>query len=188
MGIVVQVFSNTSTTGSVQTNGVNLCGHQSSSDKIGIKIYLVQEGKSAILFCQITNFLDRADTTAHGVDTFESDDLGYLLGVLFEFCFQILEVVMFEENPFSTRMAHSLYHGSVIHGVREKDTAWKLGTESRESSVVGNVAGRKDEGCGFSMKVCEFLFQRKMHSTVAGYVTSAASTMTVFIESAAWQN
>jgi hypothetical protein len=145
--------------------------------------YLVQESKSAVLLCQITNFLDRADTTAHGVNTFESDDFGCLLRVLFEFGFQILEVVMLEENPFGTRVTHSLDHGSMIHGVREKDTAGELGTESREGSVVGYVARRKDECCGFSVKVCKFLFERKMHGTVTGYITSTASAMTVFVES-----
>ena len=90
---------------------------------------------------------------------------------------------MLEENPFSTRVTHSLDHGSVIHGVREKDTARELGTESREGGVVGYVAGRKDESCGFSVKFCKFLFERKMHSTVAGYITSTASAMAVFVES-----
>jgi hypothetical protein len=85
-----------------------------------VQSYLVQESKSAVLLCQITDFLDRADTTAHGVNTFESDDFGCLLKVLFEFSFQILEVVMLEENPFSTRVTHSLDHGSVIHGVRKR--------------------------------------------------------------------
>jgi hypothetical protein len=150
-----------------------------------MEIYLIQESKSAVLLCQITNFLDRADTTAHGVNTFESDDLGYLLRVLLEFGFQILEIVMLEENPFSTRVTHSLDHGSVIHGVRKEDTARELGTESREGSVVGYVARRKDKCRGFSVKVRKFLLERKMHSTVTGYITSTASAMTVFVESTA---
>ena len=89
---------------------------------------------------------------------------------------------MLEENPFSTRVTHPLDHGSVIHGVREEDTSGELGTESREGSVVSHVARRKDKCCGFSMKICKFLFERKMHSTVTGYITSTASTMTVFVE------
>ena len=89
---------------------------------------------------------------------------------------------MLEENPFSTRVTHSLDHGSVIHGVREEDTAGELGTESRKSSVVGYVARRKDKCCGFSVQFRKFLFERKMHSTVTGYITSTASTMTVFVE------
>ena len=137
------------------------------------------------MLCQITYFLDRADATAHGVNTFESDDFGCLLRVSFEFGFQILKVVMLEENPFSTRVTHSLDHGSVIHGVREKDTAGELGTESREGGVVGYVARRKDKCCGLLVKFCKFLFERKMHSTITGYVTSAASAMTVFVKSTA---
>ena len=150
-----------------------------------MQIYLVQESKGAVLLCQITNFLDGADTAAHGVNTFESNDLGCLLRVLFEFGLQILEVVMLEDNPFSTRVAHSLDHGGVIHGVREKDTTGELSTESREGSVVGYVTRRKDECCGFSVKVCKFLLERKMHSAVTGYITSTASAMTVFVESTA---
>lgn len=89
---------------------------------------------------------------------------------------------MLEENPFSTRVAHSLDHRSVVHGIREKDTAWKLGTKSRERSVVSDIAGRKDKGCGLSMKICEFLFERKMHSTIACYITCTAGTVTILVE------
>ena len=92
---------------------------------------------------------------------------------------------MLEENLFSARVTHSLDHGSVIHGVREKDTAGELGTESREGSVVGYVARRKNKCCRFTVKVCKFLLERKMHSTVTGNITSTASAMTVFVESTA---
>ena len=94
---------------------------------------------------------------------------------------------MLEENPFSTRVTHALDHRSVIHGVREKDTTGKLGTESGECSVICDVAGRKDECCGFPVKVCEFLFERKMNSTVSCYITGTTSAMTVFVESTAFE-
>ena len=92
--------------------------------------------------------------------------LGVSLGYCLSFGFQILEIVMLEENPFSTRMTHPLDHGNVIHCVREKDTAGELGTESREGIVVGYVVRRKDKCCGFSMKICKFLFEK----TVTGYI------------------
>lgn len=90
---------------------------------------------------------------------------------------------MLEQNTFGTRVTHSLNHRGVVHSVGEKDTTRELGTECRESGIIGDVAGREDESSVLSMEVCEFLFERQMHSTVAGDVTGATSTMTILVKS-----
>ena len=86
------MFSDASAARSIQTNSMNLSRMHISEleSKTSINIdffYLVQKGQSAVLFGQITDFLDRSDTTAHRVNTFESDNFGRVLGVLSQFGF-----------------------------------------------------------------------------------------------------
>jgi hypothetical protein len=71
----------------------------------------------------------------------------------------------------------------MVHSVGEEDATRELGTECRESGIVGDVAGREDESGVLFMEVCKFLFERQMHSTVAGDVAGAASTMTILVKS-----
>lgn len=90
---------------------------------------------------------------------------------------------MLEQNAFGTRVAHSLDHRGVVHSVGEEDATRELGAECRESGIVGDVAGRKDESGVLSMEFCKFLLERQMHSTVAGDVTGASSTVTILVKS-----
>ena len=64
--IVVEVLSDTGTTGSVQTDSVDL----------------VEECERTVAFRQVAYLFDGTNTAAHRVDTLEGDDLRRLFGVL----------------------------------------------------------------------------------------------------------
>ena len=92
---------------------------------------------------------------------------------------------MLEEHTFGRRMAHALDHRGVVHGVREENTTGKFGTKGRQSSIVGDIAGRENESSILSVEIGKLLFEGQMHGAISGNVASAASTVTVFVESAA---
>lgn len=129
------MLGNTCTVGSVKTNSVNL----------------IQESESSVLFGKVANLRDRTNTATHGVDALEGDDLRCLLRVLRQLGFQILQVVVLENDSLCTGVSHTLNHRRMIHRVGEVDTSGQFGAQCSESSIVGNVARREDESSRLSM-------------------------------------
>lgn len=78
---------------------------------------LIKECQCTILLCQVTDFRNRPNTSAHGVNTLKRNDFRRLLRVFGEFQLKILQVVVLENLSLRTRMSHALDHGRVIHVV-----------------------------------------------------------------------
>ena len=144
--------------------------------------YLIEKSQCTILFGQITDLLDGPDTAAHRVDTLKSNDLGRFLRILFEFSLQIQEIVMLENDTFSTRVTHALDHRSMVHGIGEEDTTRKFSTEGRQSGIIGDVARRENQTSFFAMQGCDFFFQSQMHRTITSNIPGTTRTMTIFIQ------
>lgn len=72
----------------------------------------------------------------------------------------------------------------MIHRVREDDAAGEFGTECGEAGVVGDVAGREDEGGGLAVESGKLVLEGEMESTVTGDVSGTASTGTVAVKCA----
>lgn len=70
----------------------------------------------------------------------------------------------------------------MVEGVGQEDTAGKFSTEGGECGVVCDVAGREDEGGGFSMQLGNGGFEADGVLIVAGYVARAASAGAVCVE------
>ena len=148
-------------------------------------VYLIEESESSVLFGEITNFRDRTNATAHGVDALEGDDLRGLLRVLRELHLEVFQVVMLEYNPLGARVTHALDHGRVVHGVGEVNAPGELRAQGREGRVVGNVARREDECGGLAVKLGELFLKGKVHARVASDVSRTSGTVAVCVESAA---
>jgi len=88
------------------------------------------------LLSQIADLLDGSNTAARKVSALKSDDLVRFLRILFEFSLQIQEIVILGNDTFSTRVTHALDHGSMVHGIREKDTRRKFSTEGRQGGTL----------------------------------------------------
>lgn len=88
---------------------------------------------------------------------------------------------MFEYDLFGTRVTYTLYHRCMIHSIGEKDAIRELGAESGKSSVVGDVAGRKDERSVFAMKGCQFPFEGQVHYAISRYVASSTCASAIFV-------
>ena len=146
-------------------------------------MYLVQESQGTVTFCQVANLLDRSNAAAHGIDRLESDNLGGFLGVLLELGFEVLEVVVLEDDLLGTRVTDTLDHRRVVHRVGEVDAAGEFRTECGQSSIVCDVAGRKDQSSLLAVEISELLLESQMHSTIAGNIASTASTVSVLVES-----
>ena len=73
----------------------------------------------------------------------------------------------------------------MVGRVGEVDSAGEFRTESGESSVVGDIAGREYECSRLAVESRDFLLQVEMPRSVTGNVTGAAGTVTIFIERAA---
>ena len=82
MGLEIEMFSNAGTTGSVHSDGVDL----------------VEKGNGAIFGGEVADLGDGADGAAHGVDRFEGDDFGSGGRDGGEFGFEIVEVVVREDE------------------------------------------------------------------------------------------
>ena len=92
--------------------------------------YLVKEGQSTVLVGQVADFFDGSDTAAHRVDALEGNDLGSFLRVLLQLGFQILQIVVLENDTFGAGVTHALNHGGVVHSIGEVDAAREFSTES----------------------------------------------------------
>lgn len=123
VSLKIKVLSNTSTIGTVHADGV----------------HFIKECKRTVFVCKITYSFNGSDTTAHGVDTLESNDLGDLLGYSLEFGLKVSQVIVLPDDLFGARVADTLDHRSVIASVGENDTARKLGTDGGKAGIVGDI-------------------------------------------------
>lgn len=123
VSLKVKVLGNTSTVGTVHADGV----------------HFIKECKRAVFVCKITDSFNGSDTTAHGVDTLKSNDLGDLLGYSLEFSLKVSQVIVLPDDLFGARVADTLDHRSVIASVGENDTARKLGTDGSKAGIVGDI-------------------------------------------------
>lgn len=73
VSLKVKVLSNTSTVGTVHADGM----------------HFIKECEGTVFVCKITDSFDGSDTTAHGVDTLESNDLGNPFGYSLELGFKV---------------------------------------------------------------------------------------------------
>jgi len=110
VGFVVEVFGDAGAVGSVHADGVDF----------------VEEGDGAVFVGEVADLGDGADGAAHAVDAFEGDDFGDGAGEGGEFGFEVGEVVVFEDELFSARVADSLDHGGVVHAVGEDHAVRKF--------------------------------------------------------------
>ena len=131
---------------------VEVLGHTSSRWPIHADgMHFIEESDRTILVGQITDRFDRSDRSAHGINRFESDNLGRLLRDGLQLGFEIGHVIVLEDDLFSARVADTLNHRRMVHAVRKDDTAGELAAESGETGVVGNVARAEDQRGGFAV-------------------------------------
>jgi len=83
------------------------------------RTYFIQESNSAVLVSQVANFLDRTDTSTHGIDTFECNDFGRFFRPFPQFALEIGEIIVPPNDLFGARMTDALDHGGVIGRIRE---------------------------------------------------------------------
>jgi len=83
----------------------------------------IVKGNGTVLVGQIADGLDRGNTTTHRVDTFESDDLGGLLGNSLELGLKIGHVVVFPDDLFGARVLDTLDHRGVVGSIGKDDTS-----------------------------------------------------------------
>ena len=166
VNVVVQVFSDTSTVGSV---------HADSMD-------FIEESQGAVLVSKVANLLNRTNAAAHAVDTFESDDLGRLGGQRSELVLQINQVIVLENHLLRARVSNTLNHGGVVHAVTQNHTVREFAAQSCQSSIVGNVARREDEGTLLRVQLRNGLFQTNGMLVVARNVPSTTRTSSVHVQ------
>lgn len=77
-------------------------------------MHLVEVGKRTILLGEITNRRDWRDVPVHGVDAFESDDLGRALRNFSKFCFEVSNVVVTKNVLLALPVADTLDNGRVV--------------------------------------------------------------------------
>ena len=107
MSLVIEMLGNTSASWSVHADSV----------------YYVVESDGAVFVGQIADRLDRSNTSAHRVYTFESDNLGGLLGHSLKLGFKIGHVVVFPDNLLGARVLDTLNHRGVVRSIGEDDTS-----------------------------------------------------------------
>lgn len=167
VSLKVKVFSNTSTVGTVHADGM----------------HFIKECEGAVFVCKITDSFDGSDTTAHGVDTLKSNDLGNFFGYSLELGLKVSQVIVLPDDLFSARVADTLDHRSVVACVGEDDTAGKLGTDGGKAGIIGDVARRKHKGGFFSVERSYLVFKGEMKGAVTGNVPCTTSTGAITVKS-----
>jgi hypothetical protein len=185
--VEIEVFCNPSTGGTIHADSMNLESKRSvivlPCEMANAGSDLIQEGDRAVTFCEVTDLLDWSDTTTHGIDAFERDNLGDRLGVLRKFLLEIFQVVVLENDTFRSGMAHALNHGSVIHLIGENYATWEFGPQSGERCIIGHVARGKHQGTVLAMKSSKLILQGEMHGCIPCNITRTTCTMTVDVQS-----
>jgi len=98
--------------------------------------HLAEKSRCTILLSQIAGLLDGSNTAAHRFNALKSDNLVRFLRMLFKFRLQIQEIIILGNDTFSTRVTHTLDHGSMVHGIGEQDTRRKFSIEGREGGTL----------------------------------------------------
>ena len=91
-------------------------------------------------------------------------------------------IVVAEDHFLCSRVLDALDHGSVVHGIRQNHTVGQLLGQSAQSGIIGDVAGREDQGGWLVVQRGELLLQRQVHGAVAGNVAGASSAGAVLAQ------
>ena len=89
--------------------------------------HLAEKSRCTILLSQIAGLLDGSNTAAHRFNALKSDNLVRFLRMLFKFRLQIQEIIILGNDTFSTRVTHTLDHGSMENKIQEGSLASRVG-------------------------------------------------------------
>ena len=70
----------------------------------------VDESEGIIFISQITDFFDLRNITIHRINRFKGDHFGPVRADFLQFCFQIHQIIMFEDHFVGARVANAGDH------------------------------------------------------------------------------
>lgn len=164
--VVVEVLCYTGAVWSVHANGMDF----------------IEKGDCAVFFGEVADLGDGGNGSAHAIHGLKSNDFGLLGWKRAELRFKIGKIVVLEDHFLCTGVADALDHGGVVHAVAENDAVWNLGAEGGQGSIIGDVAGREDEGTVLPVEISQSLLECDSMLVVPGDVSSSTCTSAVLFK------
>ena len=112
------------------------------------RVNLVDEGQRVVLGAQIENVGDGGDVSVHGIDGFETHDLGRIRRCGAQEFFQMHHIIVTEDALLGARMAHAFDHRGVVHFIRNENAARQKTRKRREACLVRDET-RSEQKRGF---------------------------------------
>ncbi len=135
---------------------------------------LVDISHRAILLGEIADAAYRREIAIHRIEALEHDELRPRRIGGGEQLLEMRHVVVAEDLFFGVRLTDTLDHRIVVPGVRQDQAIRHQLRERRNASLVGDIAGGKDQRRFFAVQVGKLPLKLHHRMIIAGDVTGAA--------------